>query len=319
MIPTTMVWKDKYHLLGSLVLVAEALGRHGEEMADRIAWNTVIDLGLDDESLRHLQRTLGELRVVHSTFSMAVDNRLMHAAIVLFIRVASFAYACLELVVSPKAHTLDWHMQQLGFTCDFANFVLEPYVNPHASAAPSSSVHALYANETWVRAILFVMMHTRTPLRHATLVSLHKHINDRTQTCSTVWLKRQLLRLAAGLKVAIAHTDHTDRPTSVSLILSTLARDRGIAINAYAKKHGHEEAISFDDPLFDLTDQMAAKTQQQRRPDPSHSSASAQHSPAPRLLADTATAPVLSMNESAGSDELSGSSGGDDEEAGIET
>lgn len=307
-----MVWKDKYHLLGSLVLVAEALGRHGEEMADRIAWNTVIDLGLDDESLRHLQRTLGELRVVHSTFSMAVDNRLMHAAIVLFIRIASFAYACLELVVSPQAHTLDSHMQQLGFTCDFANFVLESYVNPQASAAPSS-VHALYANETWVRAVLFVMMQTRTLLRHSTLVSLHKHINDRTQTCSTVWLKRQLLRLAAGLKVAIAHTD-ADTPTSVPLILSTLARDRAVAINAYAKKHGHEEASSFDDPLFDLTDQMVIKRAQERHADISSSSlsssspsASVQHGLTPPLLDDTATT-TAPVNYTSGSNGSNGSS-----------
>lgn len=245
-IPTTMIWKDKHQILGALLLIAEALGRQGEELADRLAWNTVIDMGFS--SVSQLRKSLGELRVVHSTFTVAVDNRLLHAAIVLLLRVTSFAQLAIDLAAQPFSWMLDRHIQEIGFVCDFASFLLEPH-----SQNASLSVPALYANETWVRAVLFVAIKTSgTATLPHNFTALHKNVHDQAQSCSNVWLKRQLQRMAAGLKVACSQ----EETGNLDVIISQLAKDRALAIQAYAKKHGHEAAMTFDDPLFDLRDQL---------------------------------------------------------------
>jgi hypothetical protein len=248
-----MVWRDKHHILGSVLLIAEALGRQGEELADRLAWNTVIDLGI--ANVPHLRKVLGELRVVHSAFSIAADNRLIHAAIVLLLRIASFAQLVIDLSSSPFSWMLDRHVQEMGFVCDYASLLLESH------SSPSLSVHALYANETWVRAMLFVVdpqQHHGHPT-HAQLVALHKNLNDNVLSCSNLWLKRQLQRMAAGVKVAVTIAESHSESATHSIrhsIVATLAKDRALAVQAYAKKNGPEAAMAFDDPLFDLREQL---------------------------------------------------------------
>ena len=246
-----MVWRDKHHILGSVLLIAEALGRQGEELADRLAWNTVIDLGI--ANVPHLRKVLGELRVVHSAFSIAADNRLIHAAIVLLLRIASFAQLVIDLSSSPFSWMLDRHVQEMGFVCDYASLLLESH------SSPSLSVHALYANETWVRAMLFVVDPHHGHPTHAQLVALHKNLNDHVLSCSNLWLKRQLQRMAAGVKVAVTVAESHSESATHSIrhsIVATLAKDRALAVQAYAKKNGPEAAMAFDDPLFDLREQL---------------------------------------------------------------
>jgi len=248
-----MVWRDKHHILGSVLLIAEALGRQGEELADRLAWNTVIDLGI--ANVPHLRKVLGELRVVHSAFSIAADNRLIHAAIVLLLRIASFAQLVIDLSSSPFSWMLDRHVQEMGFVCDYASLLLESH------SSPSLSVHALYANETWVRAMLFVVdPHHGPPYPRPNSVALHKNLNDlRPLLPPTCGSKRQLQRMAAGVKVAVTVAESHSESATHSIrhsIVATLAKDRALAVQAYAKKNGPEAAMAFDDPLFDLREQL---------------------------------------------------------------
>lgn len=227
--PATLFWGDKLQTLGSVYLVAEALVRSllmdSEEFADRVAWVVLERMVRDRGGVRRqeaaesraavladIRRQLGEVRSTHAAFHSVADASLVHGAILVLLRVTLLALLSAEFAAAPYAYTLDRHVQELVFLCDFATMVLgkiqlssaphhEPMVDTR-EGMPAMWMPAHYANEALVRALAPLdLMRARCaaltpPLARAASRLLQEH----SQALSNAWLSRNLLRLALGYK-----------------------------------------------------------------------------------------------------------------------
>lgn len=251
MFPSTLFWADKLQTLGAVYLVAEALVRsmlmESEEFADRVAWIALERLVRDLTALRSsggaegtlaepasatraavlvdVRRMLGVIRASHAAFHTAVDNTLVHGAILILLRVTHLASLSTEFAEAPYAHTLSRHIQELVFLCDFAGMVLstvtlsdgphhEPLSDPRPDA-PAIWLPAHYANEASVRALAPLDVANGAGASFATSAVARagaKLLNDHATSVSNEWLARNLLRMSIGYKmIANAWDEATDQ------------------------------------------------------------------------------------------------------------
>jgi hypothetical protein len=262
MFPSTLFWADKLQTLGAVYLVAEALVRsmlmESEEFADRVAWIALERLVRDLTALRSsssgngeggtgtgsaeghhaapasatraavlvgVRRMLGVIRASHAAFHTAVDNTLVHGAILILLRVTHLASLSTEFAEAPYAHTLSRHIQELVFLCDFAGMVLstvtlsdgphhEPLTDPRPDA-PAIWLPAHYANEASVRALAPLDVANGAGASFTTSAVARagaKLLNDHATSVSNEWLARNLLRMSIGYKmIANAWDEATDQ------------------------------------------------------------------------------------------------------------
>jgi hypothetical protein len=312
--PSTVFWGDKLGVLGAVYLVSEALVRsilmESEEFADRVAWvcleRLVAGAGAGEggrgpapsraATLSDIRRQLGEIRATHSAFHSAVDHSIVHGAILVLLRACHLALLSAEMAASPYAWALDRHVQEIVFQCDFAAMVLAKVEMPDPSAAPPHLaplveerpdapqlfLPAHYANEALLRALPLLDLgalgdaQKKTPATCATLARL---VGEHAQSVSNDWLRRNLTRLAAGLRIAATVGNAMEQESaaeagaaaeegpsrgaapSPSLFLEAavenIMRERAQAINAWTQRQGSEMGNMFTDPLYRIEAELA--------------------------------------------------------------
>lgn len=244
--PTSLQWTSKMEILGAVFMVAEALGRTAgspSEFTDRVAWVACLQVETDkDNSLKRCQlyrRQLSELRATHLTFGLAASHDLIHAAILILMRAIQFLSMVYEIVAEPFAWVVEKNVQELVFLCDFVSVVCN---KGEASAFPLS-IPALYANETFVR-MLPVSNLLGTELESSAGLGLIKALTEQANIVSNPWLRKNLMRLATGLKIFIQN--EYDQNKTVHIIL----KERADAIVNWGRIHGMDKTSMFHDPLF---------------------------------------------------------------------
>lgn len=309
--PATVFWADKLGVLGAVHLVSEALVRtilmDSEEFADRVAWvcverlvtGLVATLGQASSSslgaapssapssapsatasraraLSEIRRQLGEIRATHSAFHSASNHSLVHGAILVLLRACHLAQLSSEMALSPYAWSIDRHVQEIVFQCDFAAMVLAkveidesgPHVAPLVEErpdAPQLFLPAHYSNEALLRALPLLDLRDscdedkRTP---ATCATLARILNEHAQSISNEWLRRNLTRLAAGLSIAggigsgmeqeeAAGTGDAETTARfLDAAVENIMRERAQAINTWKAWQGSEMGNMFTDPLY---------------------------------------------------------------------
>jgi hypothetical protein len=248
--PATLFWGDKLQALGGVYLVAEALVRSllmsSDEFVDRVAWvvleRMVAGCGTPTErmvsgqdrrrALADIRRQLSEIRSTHASFHTVADASIVHGAVLVLLRVTHMAALSAEFAAAPYGYTLDRHVQDMVFLCDFAAMVLgkiqlgggdgggagrsgrqhEPMVE-HREGMPALWMPAHYANEAMVRGLapLDVLRAgheggdgpegLREGVQNATVArNASRLLQENSQAISNTWLSRNLLRLALGYK-----------------------------------------------------------------------------------------------------------------------
>lgn len=287
--PSTVFWGDKLGVLGAVHLVAEALVRsilmESEEFVDRVAWVCLERLVAGSpaparaHALSEIRRQLGEIRATHSAFHSAADHSLVHGSILVLLRACHLALLSVEMARAPYAWALDRHVQEIVFQCDFAAMVLAKVELQDAAAAPHLSplveerpdapelfLPAHYANEALLRALPLLDLRDhgdedkRTP---ATCASLARLVGDHAQSVSNDWLRRNLTRVAAGLRVASTVGNALEQEEQaaggggagtaalfVDAALENIMRERAQAINTWTQRQGSEMGNMFTDPLY---------------------------------------------------------------------
>lgn len=248
--PATLFWGDKLQALGAVYLVAEALVRSilmsSDEFVDRVAWVVVERMvGSKDapsrgRALTELRRQLSEIRSTHASFHTVADASIIHGAVLVLLRVTHLAALSAEFAASPYGYTLDRHVQDMVFLCDFAAMVLgkiqlgssggdhhEPMVE-HREGMPALWMPAHYANEAMVRGLapLDVLRAVESKeageasaaaahtLNATVARSASRLLQENAQAISNAWLSRNLLRLALGYKTVAAACEQQTRQLS---------------------------------------------------------------------------------------------------------
>jgi hypothetical protein len=286
--PATLFWGDKLQALGAVYLVAEALVRgllmSSEEFADRVAWvvleRMVQERGLADSfaaeakaaaagrsrALADIRRQLGEIRSTHASFHTVADSAIVHGAVLVLLRVAHLAALSAEFALAPYGYTLDRHVQEMVFLCDFAAMVLgkiklgdrhEPMVESR-EGMPALWMPAHYANEAMVRglAALDVLRAEASRSRGASASSssssaagvtsstvarnASRLLQENSQAMSNTWLSRNLLRLALGYKTLAGACGEKPLEEDAAALEDAAARPLGVTLVPACRASVHE-------------------------------------------------------------------------------
>jgi hypothetical protein len=293
--PATLFWADKLPVLGATYLVAEAMVRtmmmESEEFADRVAWVALERLVRDlrpkhsrAAALVEIRRMLGEIRATHAAFHTSIDYTFVHGAILILLRVTQLASLSAEFAAAPYAHTLDRHVQELVFLCDFAGMVLSRISlsdAPHHQSmveerpgAPALWMPAHYANEALLRAMPILDAPPEPFTTPAVARGASKMLNDHANAVSNPWLARNLLRLAIGFRIvanaweaspdatAEAAPEATPRHTFAAAkraAIDEIFKERATAIQSWTQRNGSEIGAVFMDPLYRIEEEVAGR------------------------------------------------------------
>lgn len=166
------------------------------------------------QALHTIKRILGELRATHASFHSTADHDLVHGAILVLLRACHLAILSCELAASPYGWTLDRHVQDVVFLCDFAGMILsgitlspQPHHQPLVEErpdAPALWLPAHYANEAMLRALPALDAMRAAPVAFPPSIfrGVFKLLTLRAQGISNKWLHTNLERLAAGYRIA---------------------------------------------------------------------------------------------------------------------
>jgi hypothetical protein len=305
--PSTLFWSDKMQTLGAVYLVAEALVRtimmESEEFADRVAWVALERLVKDLKAVRpdlsrvaalaEVRRMLGEIRATHAAFHTAIDYTFVHGGILILLRVTHLAALSADFATSPYSYTLDRHVQDLVFLCDFAGMVLSritlsdaphhEHMTEQRPGSPALWMPAHYANETLTRALAPLdagLQGEEAFSTSAVARAASKLLNDHSQSVSNSWLARNLLRLAIGYKIlgqAFESTETRKDTTDASppsaataapsaplriaahAAIEEILRERATAIHTWTQRNGSEVGAVFMDPLYRVEDEIVPR------------------------------------------------------------
>jgi hypothetical protein len=249
--PTSMQWSDKLQILGAVFIVAEALGREGcpMEFTDRVAWVACMGLvgnetGEIKDKCKIYRRQLSELRATHLTFALAASHHLIHASILILMRTVNLISMVYEFVAEPFAWVIERNVQDLVFLCDFVSVVAPPIqvTTPLPLGTP-----AQYANETAMRLLPLKAMRNE-PIAPNHLLVVIKTLTEQSNVVSNVWLRKNLARLATGLKIYSQSTDEDESRESKTV--NAILKERADAIVNWGRVHGFSASSTFHDPLF---------------------------------------------------------------------
>jgi len=111
----------------------------------------------------------------------------------------------------------------------------------------SHSLHmpALYANETFVRMLPWLLSREHLPATSTT--ALIRTLHDQSVQVSNPWLRRNLARLTTGLKLYVQNDHHASRN------INHILKERSEAVINWGRTHGMDKVGVFHDPLFTVS------------------------------------------------------------------